>query len=428
MQPAARLTAVIQLVGYFMDTLEEGRKTPVDGYLAKYFRENRYIGSHDRGEISGLFYFIIRNYAALNWWAVQHTFTPHPRILTLLATIFNGNYSFETLHEICDGNKFAPNQLKDAEIIVLQSAKDGIFHPQMPINARLNIPKWWLDLIMLHYGDSAEDLLQAMNMEAPTDIRVNALKCGKVELQKILKNQGVLTDDIENVPYGLRINRRAGLFGLQAFKDGLFEVQDAGSQIVANLVTAKAGDKVVDFCAGAGGKTLAIAANMGGKGRILALDVNERRMQDMSKRLKRANVQNTQIKQIASEKDDWLKRHKYSCDYVLVDAPCTGSGTWRRNPDMKWRTNLIDLQELLVMQQNILIAASKLVKNDGKLIYVTCSILPEENQQQINNFLQNNSEFKINKISLGEVERDYLQLLPNIHKTDGFFAAILQKQ
>jgi 16S rRNA (cytosine967-C5)-methyltransferase len=429
MQPAARITAIIELVSNFMDMLEEGRKTPIDGYLAKYFRENRYIGSHDRGEISGLFYFIVRNYAALNWWAVQHTFTPHPRILTLFAAIFTGKYSPSTLQEICNGERFAPATLKKSEIEALQIASNSeLSNDKMPDDVRLNVPKWWFQTIKSHYSDMTEDLLKAMSLEAPTDIRANALKTNKHELKKILKTQGVLAEEIEHVEHGLRINRRAGLFGLEAFQNGLFEIQDAGSQIVSNLVAAKAGDKVIDFCAGAGGKTLAIAANMAGKGRILALDVSAHRMQDMSKRLKRANVQNTQVKQIVNEKDEWLKRHKYSADYVLIDAPCTGCGTWRRNPDMKWRTEEKDLQELLTIQQNILLSASKLLKNSGKLIYATCSILPEENQQQIDNFLLVNQDFKISQIDFANNKYDYLQLLPNLHQTDGFFACVLEKQ
>jgi 16S rRNA (cytosine967-C5)-methyltransferase len=184
---------------------------------------------------------------------------------------------------------------------------------------------------------------------------------------------------------------------------------------------------VIDFCAGAGGKTLAIAAAMQGKGRVIALDVNELRMKDLSKRLKRADVQNTEIKLIKDENDDWLRRHKLSCDWVLVDAPCTGSGTWRRNPDMKRRTSKQDLYELTQLQQRILEAASSLVKQGGKLVYVTCSLLTEENGAQVQHFLTAHPEFHIVPSQLGEGTYEMVQLLPHIHSTDGFFACVLQR-
>ncbi len=428
MKPEARLSAIMELLGTFAETLEGAKKNPVDAMLAKYFRENRYIGSHDRGEIAGTFYFVVRNYESLKWWAKQKSHHTSPRILTLLAAIFHLRFSVERIKELCTGEKFAPKYLSVLEQELLEHcANCELQSDKMTDEARLNVPTWLLKLIRKHYGDDADALMTGMNVEASVDIRVNTLKATKEQVQKALSEQGLRCVDGAYSKHGLRLNRRSGLFALDAFKNGWFEVQDEGSQLVADLVVAKSGERVVDFCAGAGGKTLAIAANMQGKGRILAFDVNEHRMKDLQKRLKRAGVQNTESRLITGLNDDWLRRQKHSANWVLVDAPCTGSGTWRRNPDMKWRTTANDLQEMVGLQSSILIAAAKLVKNGGSLVYATCSILPEENMQQVQKFLANNPDFTLQPINLNGESHDYMQLLPHKHGTDGFFAAILLK-
>ncbi len=428
MKPEARLSAIIELLATFAETLEGQKKNPVDAMLAKYFRDNRYIGSHDRGEIAGTFYFVIRNYESLKWWAKQKSHHTSPRILTLLAAIFYLRFSVDKVKELCTGERFAPKYLSLLEQELLEfCVASELQHEKMTDEARYNMPSWLLKTLRKHYGDDAEALMMAMNVEASVDIRVNTLKATKAQLQKALAEQGLRCVDGEYSKNGLRLNRRSGLFALDAFKNGWFEVQDEGSQLVADLVAAKHGERVVDFCAGAGGKTLAIAANMGGKGRILALDVNEHRMKDLQKRLKRAGVQNTESRLLEGLNDAWLRRHKHAIDWVLVDAPCTGSGTWRRNPDMKWRTKPEDLQEMIALQSSILEAAVKLVKTGGKLVYATCSILPEENMQQVQRFLSANPDFSLEPILLKETSHDYMQLLPHTNATDGFFAAILKK-
>jgi 16S rRNA (cytosine967-C5)-methyltransferase len=427
MKPEARLSAIIELLANFEETLEGGKKNPVDAMLAKYFRENRYIGSHDRGEIAGTFYFVVRNYESLKWWAKQKSHHTSPRILTLLACVFHLQYSVERIKELCSGERYAPKYLSVLEQELLEfCVGKTLQHEKMTDEARYNVPLWLIKLLRKHYGDDAPALMAGMNEEAAVDIRVNVLRATKEQVQKALAEQGLKCVDGAYSKHGLRLNRRSGLFALEAFKHGWFEVQDEGSQLVADLVDAKAGERVVDFCAGAGGKTLAIAANMGGKGRILAFDVNEHRMKDLQKRLKRANVQNTESRLIEGLNDPYLRRHKHAIDWVLVDAPCTGSGTWRRNPDMKWRTALQDLQEMVGLQASILEAAAKLVKSGGKLVYATCSILPEENTQQVQKFLSNNPDFSLQPMETPS-QSDYLQLLPHQHHTDGFFAAILKK-
>jgi 16S rRNA (cytosine967-C5)-methyltransferase len=428
MQVAARLSAIIELVAQFQSLLESGRKTPIDATIAKYFREHRYIGSHDRGEISGLFYFIIRHYESLHWWAKHVSLHPTARVLTLAGAIFYYAWNAAKIKELCSGERFCPAPINDSEEKLLAAAEGKpIIHPAMPLEAQHNLPEWLVKRIMQHYGEHAPALLAALQEEAATDIRVNTLKATHAEVIAALKEAGISASPAPYAPDGLRLRRRAGLFALPAFQQGWFEVQDAGSQYAASLVAAKAGDRVIDFCAGAGGKTLAIAAAMQGKGRIIALDVSELRMKDLAKRLKRADVQNTEIKLIKDEGDDILRRHKQTADWVLVDAPCTGSGTWRRNPDMKRRTTKQDLYELTQLQQRILTAASELIKKGGKLVYATCSLLPEENAAQVQTFLMAHPEFQIQPVQLGEDTVEMVQLLPHIHHTDGFFACVLER-
>jgi 16S rRNA (cytosine967-C5)-methyltransferase len=205
---------------------------------------------------------------------------------------------------------------------------------------------------------------------------------------------------------------------IDAFRKGLFEVQDEGSQLVAQMVEAKPGESIVDFCAGAGGKTLAIAAAMENKGRLMALDISEGRLFRSGERLRRAGVHNVTPRALAGPSDKWVKRNKGRFDAVLVDAPCTGTGTWRRNPDARWNLEPIDLEELVVLQAQILKSAARLVKPGGRMVYATCSLLPEENQRQIAKFLGDMPEFTLDK---------ELQLTPAGHGTDGFYAARLLK-
>jgi len=227
------------------------------------------------------------------------------------------------------------------------------------------------------------------------------------------------------------------LGGLTAFKDGLVEVQDEGSQIAALLADARPGMRVVDFCAGAGGKTLALAAGMENRGKLVACDVSARRLERAVRRLRRAGVGNVACRVLAGERDKWVKRHRGGFDRVLVDAPCLGTGTWRRNPDGKWRATQNDLAELIVRQQEILRSAARLLRPGGRLVYATCSLLHEEDEAQAEAFLAAESEFSV--VSVARAWREtiggaapggerYLRLTPARHGTDGFFVAIFERQ
>jgi 16S rRNA (cytosine967-C5)-methyltransferase len=287
------------------------------------------------------------------------------------------------------------------------------------------------------FGEALPEAMQALSQEAPVDLRVNTLKCpGVAELIHALDKEGYTASPTPHSPVGVRLHQRFAAFNTQAFKDGWFEMQDEGSQIAALLVEAKPGEKVIDFCAGAGGKTLAIAATMQNKGRILAWDSSAARLKQMQKRLARAGVSNVVTHVLADESDPFIKRHKDSADWVVVDAPCSGSGTWRRNPDLKWRFTPEDLQEVKALQASILASAARLVRPGGRLVYITCSVFPDENLQQVKQFIETHARFKVAPVGKiwntlakeSEGGIPHLRLSPHEDGTDGFFAVVLTRQ
>jgi 16S rRNA (cytosine967-C5)-methyltransferase len=234
-------------------------------------------------------------------------------------------------------------------------------------------------------------------------------------------------------PLGLRLKHRAPLAATAAFKDGLVEVQDEGSTLAALLADARPGMRVVDFCAGAGGKTLALAAQMQNRGKLVACDVASWRLERAGTRLRRAGISNVERRPLSSERDPWVKHHSKSFDRVFVDAPCLGIGSWRRNPDGKWRATLQDLAELVPRQRDILASAARLVRPGGRLVYVTCSLLREENEAQAEGFLAAHPDFALYPAARAWTETiggewpggdEFLRLTPARHGTDGFFVAI----
>jgi 16S rRNA (cytosine967-C5)-methyltransferase len=276
-----------------------------------------------------------------------------------------------------------------------------------------------------------------MEQPAPLDLRVNLLKTTREAAQAALAAEGFAAEPTRLSPWGLRIPDRRPVSASQAFTEGLIEVQDEGSQLVALLTEARPGMRVADYCAGAAGKTLAIAATMANQGRIVACDVSASRLDGAGRRLRRAGVHNAERHLLVSG-DKWLKRHARGFDRVLVDAPCTGTGTWRRNPDARVRTTGQDLDELTGKQTRILDTASELVRPGGRLVYATCSLLPEEDEMQMQGFLERHPEFSA--VPLGRLweglvpgvsppgEGPWLTLSPARHGTDGFFAAVLERQ
>lgn len=439
MTPSARIASVIEVLTQLYENWQGGGNVPMDRMLAGYFKQRRFIGSKDRGFISEMAYGILRHGGTLEWHIIQQKQAVHPRSLVLAALVFFYGQQEEGLSQLFSGERYAPAPLSAEEMTLIQKLAATEFEQEsMPLAPKLSTPEWMLPRLEAVFGENFQAELTALNTEAPVDLRVNTLKCpDRAELIFALDKEGYMAMPTPHSPLGVRLKKRIAAFGTEAFKKGWFEMQDEGSQIAALLVEAEKGQKVIDFCAGAGGKTLAIAATMKNKGRILALDVHEPRLKELKKRLKRAGVDNVVVQPMASETDKLLKRHVDSADWVFVDAPCSGSGTWRRNPDLKWRLREQDLAELTALQRRILASARRLVKPGGKLIYVTCSIFREENASQISQFLMDYPDFRLvsppklwNSLcrTLGDDPKMLaIQLSPYQNNTDGFFAAILER-
>jgi 16S rRNA (cytosine967-C5)-methyltransferase len=438
MTPGARIQSSIELLDSILLSWQSEKRIPADKLIDNYFKARRFIGSKDRAAIGELVYWVLRHKAALQWWLIDRLKgNLHARGMVLTALMLRKEYTMPELAGLTQDSQYSLPSLTDPERLRCdQLYKEAIDHPDMPDHVRLNYPQW-LD-VKLHesFGPEFEQEVAALNEQAHTDLRVNTLKTTREKLLTNLQAEGFDVSPTAVSPIGIRLAKRAPIFTSQYFKAGHFEVQDEGSQLVAHIVGAKAGMKVIDFCAGAGGKTLAMAASMNNKGRILAWDNSEKRLKQIKERIKRAGVDNVQVHTIEGENDQFIKRHKLSADRVLVDAPCSGSGTWRRNPDLKWRFTPTDLQEVLVIQSAILESAARLVKPGGYLIYATCSLLKDENERQVEKFLTNINNFRV--VSLAEIwdktrpskgpeMSPFLRVTPHKDGVDGFFAAVLER-
>ena len=435
MTPGARLQTAIELLA----EIGEGHGA-ADDVVGGYFRRHRFVGAKDRAAISEHIYSILRHRASIDWWIrrLNGNQQPDARLRLFATLILVEGWEPDVLARACDGDRFRPNPLGILEQQVVKGVKGRtLMHPEMPRPVRLNYPDWldahWQDL----FGDRVDAELAVMNDTAPLDLRVNRLKGNRPDARTALADEGVDALPTPLAPTGLRVHKRIPLATLDVFKSGRIEVQDEGSQLAALLALAKPGMRVVDFCAGAGGKTLALAAGMQNKGHLVACDISAPRLERAVVRLRRAGVSNVERRPLTSERDKWVKRHAESFDRVFVDAPCTGTGTWRRNPDAKWRLRPLDLEELSALQGNILDSAARLVKPGGRLIYATCSMLPAENDGQIRNFLGSHPGFalvpmaEVWKDAIGTpcpVETDTLQLTPAQHGTDGFFVAVMERR
>ena len=321
---------------------------------------------------------------------------------------------------------------------------DGVVQDELLERHRHNLPEWLVQPLKTQLGDGFWPLVQALSGSAPLDLRVNVLKEKRADVQKELAQAAIKSEITPYSPWGLRVEGKPALAKLPAFVRGAIEVQDEGSQLLALLLDAKRGEMVVDFCAGAGGKTLAIGATMRSTGRLYAFDVSGHRLDALGPRLKRSGLSNVHPAAIAHERDDRVKRLSGKIDRVLVDAPCSGLGTLRRNPDLKWRQSPKAVEELVAKQTAILASAARLVKAGGRLAYATCSVLPQENEAIAEAFAAAHPDFEpldagevlaqlkvdgaAGLCSGGETGTRYLRLWPHIHHTDGFFAAIWVKK
>lgn len=436
MTPGARLQAAIELLAAI-----HGGTAPADRAAAAFFRNRRYIGGQDRRAVLDRSYAVLRRRAALDWWiarAAPSGGLPDAERARLIAglALLEG-WSADRVAGAFDGGQYRPPRLAEPER-ALARALEGhtIGHPAQPAAVRLEFPAWLEPAFRAAFGPAMESELAALMVEAPLDLRVNALKADRAAAQAALAAEGVPSEPTPLSPLGLRVHGRPPLASLKCFTDGLVEVQDEGSQLVALLADASPGQRVVDFCAGAGGKTLAMAAAMANKGHLVATDVLQGRVDRAAVRLRRAGVHNVERRGLASERDPWVKRHAGRFDRVLVDAPCSGCGTWRRNPDQKWRQTPEGLAELVALQARILESAARLVKPGGRLIYATCSLLAAENEDQVARFLAAVPGFAPLPVAEAWAAAiggacpgggDWLSLTPARHGCDGFFVAVLAR-
>lgn len=425
MKEAAVLQSAIEILSQY-----EAEKKPLDQFCYTYFKNRRYVGSKDRQAILGFVYGIIRRRASCDWWSLERGISPlmarpfeaaRIRVLTYL-------WIFEKLPRdkigiLFSGEKYAPAKVSDKEKAIFEKIPEN---PSLPPWVEGEFPEWLFPSLKRRFGDNLKSEMQAFLNQAPVDLRVNTLKTHRDQVLKNLQEAGFLVSPTSLSPQGLRYQGRENITQSQAFQNGLIEVQDEGSQLIADLLDIKPGQTVLDLCAGAGGKTLALAALLQNKGRVIATDTAEWRLKRAKQRLKRAGASNVELRVISGVQDKWFKRQVDRFDRILVDAPCSGSGTWRRNPDQKWNITKQDIQELADLQKSLLELVAPLLKKGGILVYATCSLLCEENEDVAASFLENCPHFEV--ISCGLTGKSFLALSPFQNDTDGFFAAKFKKR
>jgi 16S rRNA (cytosine967-C5)-methyltransferase len=426
MRLGGRLAAAIEL----LDLIDTDPR-PADMLVREYFRSRRYAGSGDRRMISGLVYSVVRNRGMIDWRLTQ-TFLPVSNRLRVFLEFENS-----AVAEI-GGEPHAPDAPSGEEAEQLRIGR-GLEPDAAPENAQLNLPEWLPGAVRDGTLEVSQDaLIAAFSGRAATDIRVNLTRTTRSELQAELAEAGVETTELAWVPTALRLSEPAQLENLPSFRAGKFEVQDAGSQYVAHLLGAKPGERVADICAGAGGKTLALADTMAGEGILFASDIDGKRLRRLQARAVRAGHDDIEAYYVGAN-DDWPDGWAGTMDRVLVDAPCSGSGTWRRQPEQRWRFAPERLKELSRIQASVLDRAAKLTKPGGRLVYATCSFLRSENETAITNFLDRNAGFSMTPWTDAALEaslplpsggadgQPFLRLSPFDHGVDGFFAAVMTR-
>jgi 16S rRNA (cytosine967-C5)-methyltransferase len=399
---------------------------PADREVSAFFRENKALGAKDRAILAETTFRVLRQRLVLQHLA-QSGQGPLARRLVLLA--WQGS------------DAYLKAAVTEAEWTWLQQVR-ALKVASLPERVRANMPPWLLERLQSVLGASGEELwpfLGAMEEAAPLDLRVNTFKAKREAVLAEFESQGFLCAPTPHSPMGIRLQGKPALNRLEVFNRGDVEVQDEGSQLLALLTDAHRGEMVVDFCAGAGGKTLALGAAMRNTGRLYAFDTSGHRLAALKPRLARSGLSNVHPVQIAHERDDRIKRLAGKIDRVLVDAPCSGLGTLRRNPDLKWRQKPESVAELAALQLAILSSASRLLKPGGRLVYATCSILPEENESTVQAFLAAHPGFEavdaaqeLARLKVSEAtslcQGGHLRLWPHRHGTDGFFAAVIVRR
>ncbi|MCX2722746.1 RsmB/NOP family class I SAM-dependent RNA methyltransferase [Roseibium salinum] len=429
MKDGGRLAAAIEVL-----TEVETRHRPVQIALRDWGAAHRFAGSGDRTVIGNLVFDALRNKASLAALMQDET----PRALILATYSCTWQKGVEALAETLSGDRHAPEPLSEAEARTLSVGQA----PDPAPASQADVPEWLWPSFQAVFGENAVEEGRALARRAPVDLRANTLKADREKLLKRLAHTGAGPTSLS--PLCLRIEAKPGLGRMphiqaeEGYRKGWFELQDEGSQLAALLAQAKPGEQVLDYCAGGGGKTLALAAAMENKGQLYAYDADRLRLAPIHERLQRAGVRNIQVRDPASST---LEDLTGQMDLVFIDAPCTGTGVWRRRPDSKWRLAEKALADRIEDQRHVLENAGRYVKPGGRLAYVTCSVLPEENQNQAAWFLENHPDFKSSsaleawkKALPGASEPKYvsehgdLLLTPASTGTDGFFVALFERQ
>ncbi len=429
MRLPGRISAAIEILA----TINK-QHIPISIALKNWGANHRFAGSSDRAAIGNLVYDAVRK-QSLYAHLMQ---SDSPRALALSVIVRDWGEDIAKLNQDFAKDNFAPEQISQQERNLLEAKID---ENNIPSHILANVPEWLETSIKKSFGDNFIKEGEAFAVRPPLDLRVNRLKSTSEKviksLQRFSPEFSKIIPEALRIKAGIKQSRTPNLLADKAYKKGWFEIQDLGSQIVASLVGAKAGEQVLDYCAGAGGKTLALAANMQNKGQIFAYDKDRNRLAPIYDRLKRNGVRNVQV--IAPE-DKALENLIGKMDRVIIDAPCTGTGTWRRKPEIKWKLTQQLLDERLKQQGEILKNAANYVRAGGELTYITCSILQQENAEQIKNFLKNNEDFTPiaadslwqKKFGSTSTMRPYfdkfgLTLSPASCSTDGFYISILKR-
>ena len=427
-----RLPGRVQAAIEVLEQITVGNRT-ARAALVDWGRSHRFAGSSDRAAIGNLVYDALRHKASLS--ARMENDSPRALVFGTLTHLWD--MAPDAVIALCGSDKFAPAPLSNTETIGLRVHLPAT----APVWVRADIPEWLVPAFEESFAGDVIEQGHGLADRAPIDLRVNSLKTTREKLLPELAKFGA-----QHTPYapcGIRLPPRHGsekapnMEAETAYQKGWFELQDEGSQLAAFLCDVGKGQQIADICAGAGGKTLALAAQSNNSGQIYAFDRDKRQLRPIHDRLKRAGVRNTQV--LSPGKPHALPPLAGKMDRVLVDAPCSGSGTWRRHPDAKWRLTAEDLEARLLDQRNVLELAAPLVKSGGRLIYITCSVLRQENTAQIEAFLQRHPDFEIRayeKCLPASIARslppsadggeDCLLLTPASHGTDGFFIAVLE--
>lgn len=399
---------------------------PADAVVSRFIRENRGFGPRERATLADTVFAVLRKKLLFDHFAPSGS-GPKERRLAILGFA----------HGV-GARDYLKGALSDQEKAWLDNC-DEIKPSDLMDRHRHNLPEWLVDALKAQLGDGFWPLVESLSQSAPLDLRVNTLSAKRPEVQAELKAAGISSVVTPFSPWGLRVQGKPNLAKVDAFNRGAIEVQDEGSQLLALLLDAHRGEMVTDFCAGAGGKTLAIGATMRNTGRLYAFDNSAHRLDALKPRLARSGLSNVHPAAIAHERDERVKRLAGKMDRVLVDAPCSGLGTLRRNPDLKWRQTQKTVEAQAVLQTAILQSAARLLKPGGRLVYATCSLLTQENEAVADAFTLVNKEFEplevgplLTQLKVESADAlcrgPYLRMWPHQHATDGFFAAVWQRR